>query len=84
MAALILALFTEWQFRPFVADPKLSYFVRHLTDLTPEHLKEMEALNPKTPSEIEEERQDREFLEGKGADEPPATPSHPHQHKEQP
>ena len=63
---------------------KLVHFVRHLTDLTPEHLKEMEALNPKTPSEIEEERQDREFLEGKGADEPAATPSHPHQHKEQP
>jgi hypothetical protein len=35
VAALILALFTEWQFRPFVADTKLSYFVRHLTDLTP-------------------------------------------------
>jgi mono/diheme cytochrome c family protein len=60
---------------------KLVHFVRHLNDLTGEHLKEMEALNPKTPSELEEERQDREFLEG--ADAPPALPSHPH-HKEQP
>jgi cytochrome c553 len=63
---------------------KLVHFVRHLKDLTAEHLEEMEALNPKTPSELEEERQDREFLEGKGADEPPAAPLHPHQHKEQP
>lgn len=60
------------------------HFVRHLNDLTAEHLKEMEALNPKSPSELEEERQDREFLEGKGADEPPAAPSHRHQHKEKP
>ena len=35
VAALILALFTEWEFFPFVADSSLSYFVRHLTDLRP-------------------------------------------------
>ena len=35
VAALILALFTEWKFFPFVADTSLSYFVRHLTDLKP-------------------------------------------------
>jgi cytochrome c len=63
---------------------KLVHFVRHLNDLTPEHLKEMEALNPKSRSEFEEERQDREFLEGKAADEPEATSSHPHHHKEKP
>jgi len=63
---------------------KLVHFVRHLNDLTAEHLKEMETLNPRTPSEYDEERQDREFLEGKAADAPPAAPSRPHQHKEQP
>jgi len=63
---------------------RLVHFVRHLNDLTAEHLKEMEALNPKTPSELEEERQDREFLEGQGSDAPPAAPSLPHQHKEKP
>jgi hypothetical protein len=35
VAALILALLTEWKFFPFVADTSLSYFVRHLTDLKP-------------------------------------------------
>jgi mono/diheme cytochrome c family protein len=43
---------------------KLVHFVRHLNDLTPEHLKEMEGLNPKSPSDLEEERQDQAFLEG--------------------
>jgi mono/diheme cytochrome c family protein len=63
---------------------KLVHFVRHLNHLTTEQLKEMEALNPRSPSELEEERQDREFLEGNGSSEPAATPSHPHQHKEEP
>jgi hypothetical protein len=35
VAALILALFTEWQYFPFLADSSLSYFVQHLTDLRP-------------------------------------------------
>jgi mono/diheme cytochrome c family protein len=60
---------------------KLVHFVRHLNDLSAEQLKEMEALNPRSPSELEEERQDRDFLEGKDPD-TKAPP--PHQHKEQP
>jgi hypothetical protein len=63
---------------------KLVHLVRHLKDLTPEHLEEMEALNPKTPAEIDEERQDRQFLDRTGADEPVPAPAHPHQRKEQP
>jgi mono/diheme cytochrome c family protein len=43
---------------------KLVHFIRHLTDLTPEDLDEMKALNPKSPDEIEEEREEREFLNG--------------------
>lgn len=39
-------------------------FIRHLPALTPEELREMDALNPKTPSELEEETKDREFLNG--------------------
>ena len=57
---------------------KLVHFVRHLKDLTAEQLQEMEALNPKSPSELEEERQDKDFLEGKGPDTPPPTSVHQH------
>jgi hypothetical protein len=62
---------------------KLVHLIRRLHQLTPEQVQEMEAMNPKSPSELEEERQDRNFLEGK--DQPPAstTPSR-HHHKEQP
>jgi mono/diheme cytochrome c family protein len=63
---------------------KVVHFVRRLNDLTTEHLEEMEALNPRSPAEIEEERQDREFLEGTGSAEPAPPSSPPHRHKEQP
>ncbi len=58
---------------------KLVHFVRRLNDLTPEHLKEMEALNPRSPAELEEERQDREFLDGTNSETPsPTRPPHHH------
>jgi cytochrome c553 len=60
---------------------KLVHFIRHLNDLTPERLEEMEALNPRSRSELEEERQDRDFLDGKDSGLPSSTGSH-HQHKE--
>jgi hypothetical protein len=45
---------------------KLAAFIRHLPKLTPEELKEMEQLNPKTDSERAEERDEERFLnEGK-------------------
>jgi len=64
---------------------KLVHFIRHLSELTPTQLKEMEKLNPKTAAEIEEERQDEEFLRGGGgAAEPaptsPEAPARPHRH----
>jgi len=40
-----------------------------------------EALNPRSPSELEEERQDKDFLEGNEPDTTPSTRSH-HVHKE--
>lgn len=61
----------------------LVHFVRHLNELTPEHLEEMKALNPKSPEEYEEERQDREFLEGKPMTVPSPETKKPHVHKEE-
>src|SRR5262245_54567043 len=43
---------------------KLVHFIRRLSELTPEQLKEMERLNPKSPEELEEERADQKFLAG--------------------
>ena len=57
---------------------KLVHFVRHLKDLGPEQLQQMGSLNPKSPSELEEERQDKDFLEGKGPDSTSTTPAHHH------
>ncbi len=62
---------------------KLVHLIRHLHELTPAQLKEMEAMNPKSPAEIEEERRDEEFLRG-GAEPAasgttkPAAPQHKH------
>ena len=63
---------------------KCVHFLRRLDDLTEEHLKEMESLNPKTAAELEEERQDRAFLDGTGDEPPAAAAPRSHQHKEQP
>jgi len=42
----------------------LVLFIRHLPELTTEELQTMAKLNPKSPSEMEEERQEEEFLSG--------------------
>ena len=63
---------------------KLVHFTRHLGELTAAQLKDMKGLNPKTPDEIEEERQDEEFLRGSAAPVTPAAPkpaAPPHTHK---
>jgi cytochrome c len=41
---------------------KLVLFVRHLRRITPEELRDMENFNPKSRAEIEEEKQEEEFL----------------------
>jgi mono/diheme cytochrome c family protein len=61
---------------------KLVHFIRHLDELSDAQLKEMAALNPTSRAELEEERQDRLFLDGQDVDTAPAVPHH--QHKEQP
>lgn len=53
----------------------LVHFIRHLPEIQPEELEEMEALNPRSRKEFEEEEEMREFLEG-GKTEPPSVPHH--------
>ena len=63
---------------------KLVHLIRHLKDLTPEQLKDMERMNPKSREEIEEELEEEAFLKGGGEppDEPPKTePSPRHKHQ---
>jgi mono/diheme cytochrome c family protein len=55
---------------------KLVHFIRRLNDLRPEDLKAMQALNPKTPAELEEERDDERFLAGETPEAPPAAHHH--------
>ncbi len=43
---------------------KLVRFIRHLPKLTAEEEREMETLNPKSPDELKEEQEEREFLNG--------------------
>ena len=64
---------------------KLVHFIRRLNELTPAQLKAMKNANPKTPAEIQEDREDDEFLRGAtapaGSAAPkPMTPVHTHQH----
>jgi mono/diheme cytochrome c family protein len=40
---------------------KLVYFIRHLPNLSPGEVKEMEKLNPKTPEELQEEQEEEHF-----------------------
>jgi mono/diheme cytochrome c family protein len=46
---------------------KLVLFLRHLPRLTPEELADMQALNPKGPDELEEEKREADFLNGASA-----------------
>jgi len=49
---------------------KLVRFIRHLPQLTADEEREMQALNPKSPDELKEEQEERDFLNG--------DPSHEH------
>ena len=51
---------------------KLVTFIRHLPQLSPAEETEMQHLNPKSPDEIQEEKEEEDFLKG---DAKPATPS---------
>lgn len=53
---------------------KLVRFIRHLPNVTPQELLEMDKLNPKSPDELKEEQEEKEFLNGDQPHEP--TPHH--------
>lgn len=54
----------------------LVHFIRHLPEITPEEIAEMEALNPKTPEEWEEMQAEEAFLSGEEGAEAPVSPAH--------
>jgi mono/diheme cytochrome c family protein len=49
---------------------KLVRFIRHLPKLTVEEEHEMAAMNPRSPDELKEEREERDFLNGDQSHEP--------------
>jgi cytochrome c553 len=53
----------------------LVHFIRHLPQLTPDEVAEMEKLNPKSPEEWQELQAETSFLQG-GESSPPAAPQH--------
>jgi mono/diheme cytochrome c family protein len=55
---------------------KLVHFIRHLPQLSFAEQKEMEKLNPRSPAEIEEEKEEEKFL--KGDDSHETKPTHHH------
>jgi mono/diheme cytochrome c family protein len=48
---------------------KLVHFIRHLPQLSISEEKEMEKLNPKSPAEYEEEKEEEKFLKGDDSNE---------------
>jgi mono/diheme cytochrome c family protein len=56
---------------------KLVRFIRHLPQLTANEEKEMQELNPKSPDDLKEEQQERDFLNG---DTPNEHAQHEHHH----
>jgi mono/diheme cytochrome c family protein len=57
---------------------RLVAFIRHLPQLTPAEEREMQQLNPKSPDEIQEEKEEEEFLNGNAQSATPATKTHHH------
>ena len=55
---------------------KLVHFIRHLPRLTATELTEMEALNPKSPEEFQEDKEEQQFLDGGDSSATTATPHH--------
>ncbi len=56
---------------------KLVCFIRHLPQLTAEEEREMQTLNPRSPDELKEEQEEKEFLNGAETHE---TIEHEHSH----
>lgn len=56
---------------------KLVRFIRHLPQLSVEEEREMQSLNPKTPDDLKEEQEERDFLNGEN---PHEQTEHEHHH----
>jgi mono/diheme cytochrome c family protein len=56
----------------------LVHFIRRLPKLTKAEIEEMEALNPRSPAEIEDEKAIEEFLRGEDKPSSPPQPKHKH------
>ena len=46
---------------------KLVRFLRHLPKITPSEVEQMNGMNPKSPDEVQEEKQEQDFLNGSAA-----------------
>jgi len=57
---------------------KLDTFIRHLPTLSEQEETEMQHLNPKTPDEVQEEKEEKNFLKGDANSATPATTMHHH------
>jgi mono/diheme cytochrome c family protein len=57
---------------------KIVHFIRHLPQLSFSEQKEMEALNPKSPAELEEQKEEEKFLRGDESHERKQTTTHRH------
>jgi len=55
---------------------KLVHFIRHLSRLTDAEKREMQKLNPKSPDELKEEKEEEEFLKGGETNEKPIPDHH--------
>jgi len=58
---------------------RLVHFIRHLSTLSSAELEQMESLNPKSPAEIRQQIEEKEFLAG-GEEKPGKPAAAPHKH----
>lgn len=57
---------------------RLVHFIRHLPQIAPEEIEQMEALNPRSPEEIRQQLEEERFLQGGG--DVSLAPSTTHEH----
>lgn len=57
---------------------RLVRFIRHLPQITPEEIEQMEALNPRSSEEVRQQIEEERFLQGGGDTPPPSSTTHEH------
>ena len=63
---------------------KLVAFIRHLPKISPEEIEEMKRMNPVSPMEMDEDRQEKAFLEGEAASPNPVPNHNDHSERKKP